>query len=121
MLLQTGAQVADQAVQGILSRIDALAAKLGTTAANVWNIYIAQAKVEAVRDSVIGGILVLLSLLLFGTSFSVEDDDIKAGAFLVGLVVLGFSLMWWYSAIGEWINPSYWAFQHLTQDLKNLL
>jgi hypothetical protein len=25
-----------------------------------------------------------------------------------------------YNALTEWLNPQYWAFQHLTADLKNL-
>ena len=124
MLLQTGAQVANDAVQGILSRVDQLAAKLGTTAGNVWNIYLAQAKVEAIRDTVVGVPILLLGLAALCFSFFSQDsdEDARGMSFFFGLVVcaaaIGFFL---YPAIGEWFNPAYWAFQHLTEDLKKLL
>lgn len=53
--------VANQAVQGVLQRIDALAAKIGTTAEHVWDIYVSQARVEAIRDTFTA--VALLSLI----------------------------------------------------------
>ena len=79
MILQSGAEVADKAVQGVLSRIDALAQKLGTTAAQVWNIYVAIGFGEGSEQNaplgraVIGGLLfatvstVLFVPVLFGS------------------------------------------------------
>jgi hypothetical protein len=40
-------------VQGILSRIDALAQRIGTTAGHLWDVYVAQARVEAITDTAI--------------------------------------------------------------------
>ena len=53
--MQTGAQVTDKAIDGILQRLDALAAKIGTTAAQLWQVYIAEARVETIRDLVPNG------------------------------------------------------------------
>jgi len=118
--MQTGAQVANDAVQGILSRIDQLASKIGTTAAHVWDVYVGQARVEAIRDGVVGAILFLGSLLFFWVFFHCDDEDAKIGCFLVAVAAGIASLIWFYGSAGEWLNPQYWAFQHLTQDLKNL-
>jgi hypothetical protein len=58
-----GTQVADKAVDGILQRIDALAAKIGTTAQHIWDVYVAQAKVEGVRDLMIVGIMLTMAIV----------------------------------------------------------
>jgi hypothetical protein len=128
-----GAQVADKAVQGILERVDALAVKIGTTAQHVWEIYVAQARVEAIRDTVSVVILLIVSALLANLSYHLFCRGIKEGnyeewpfvtgtfAAIVSLAALIGVLVISYYAIGEWINPQYWAFQHLTADLKNLL
>jgi hypothetical protein len=133
MMILDGAQVADAAVQGILSRIDQLAAKIGTTAAHVWQIYIAQARVEAIRDT--GMAVLLLSLAIFlatyvrGLFWRRYKTANEVGLYIdsgqgwlsgVALSLLATGALYIYSAIPEWLNPQYWAFQHLTADLKNL-
>lgn len=126
-MILDGAQVADAAVQGILSRIDQLAAKIGTTAAHVWQIYIAQARVEAIRDT--GMAVLLLSLAIFLLFWLRYKTDNEVGLYKdsgqgwlsgVALSLLATGALYIYSAIPEWLNPQYWAFQHLTADLKNL-
>jgi hypothetical protein len=130
--MQTGAQVADQAVQGILSRIDQLAVKLGTTAAHLWDIYVWQARVEAVRDGVLA-IVGLVSAIIaarlirffWKKEAASESSDGWFGflAFACGAITgAGIILFFlnFYAAIGEYLNPQYWAFQQLTRDLKNL-
>ena len=132
--MQTGAQVADSAIQGILSRIDILAQKLGTTAAYLWQTYLAQARVESIRDGIIaflGLVAVIASSICFPKAWKkVRESEYGDDALYVfygivcgigvitGLITF---LSFGYSAIGEALNPSYWAFQHLTLDLKNLL
>lgn len=126
----TGAQVTQEAVQGILTRLDKLAEKIGTTAANVFNIYVAQAKVEAIRDLWFAGLLGLGGVICGVCAYKLwkygikEDDDFIGAAVFLAFVTLGLlslSVCNVSDAIPEWFNPSYWAFQHLTQDLKNLL
>lgn len=136
--MQTGTQVADKAVDGILQRIDALAAKIGTTAQHVWEVYVAQAKVEAVRDTATGVFFVIVSALLSYLAYRLFLYGIKVGkskgdespdwpfitgslAALVTVIFLVIAISVFYSALGEWINPQYWAFQHLAQDIKGLL
>ena len=130
-----GAQVAHEAVQGILERVDALAAKIGTTAQRIWDVYVAQAKVEAIRDAVLSVILLIVAalsvrlILFFGKKFNDTDYSGVGTVFGLGaaIVVLSaviilclvFSGVNAYAAIPEWFNPQYWAFQHLTADLKN--
>lgn len=126
-MILDGAQVADAAVQGILSRIDQLAAKIGTTAAHVWQIYIAQARVEAIRDTVMAVLLLSLAIfLLFWLRYKTDNevglykDSGQGWLSGVALSLLATGALYIYSAIPEWLNPQYWAFQHLTADLKNL-
>lgn len=136
--MQTGTQVAQQAVSGILQRLDALAAKIGTTAAQLWQVYLAQSKVEAIRDCTSGLLMILIGVVVcfklipfFWSKQSAArkkceyDGDGWAAAGIIGaivcvmLAVLAVSFL--YASVGEFMNPSYWAFQHLTADLRNLL
>jgi len=128
--MQTGPQVADQAIQGILQRIDALASKIGTTAAHVYDVYIAQSKVEAIRDLMVMAIM-LVFIAAGAISFKLlwEKAEKESGDFYgflcfvcAAVVVVGTlsAFIFGYSAVGEWLNPQYWAFQHLMQDLKSL-
>ena len=127
-----GAQVADKAVDGILQRIDALAAKIGTTAQHIWDVYVAQARVEAIRDTIfvvlfliVSSLLAYLSYRLFQHGIKENDYDVwpyvtGTSAAIVSVACVAIALVTMYSAIGEWLNPQYWAFQNLTKDLKNL-
>lgn len=163
--MQTGAQVADKAVQEILSRIDQLAAKIGTTAAHVWDIYVAQGKITGYQDAgsalvflVLGVALLVVSYVItksivnaektrvdnlrktkseyyenrasadfspYSKAMDVETDYstlwIAVPTGIIGLALLFSSFNYGSSAISEILNPQYWAFQHLMQDLKNLL
>ena len=137
MIFSEGAQVADKAVQEVLSRVDALAAKLGIAAQHVWEIYVQQAKVEAIRDVITTVLFLLIAFGLFKAipffwglkqkAASVDRYEDGAGwaaaAIISGVLILpavGLVLGFLYSAVGEWINPQYWAFQHLVLDLKNI-
>lgn len=118
----------------LLRRLDALAAKLGTTAAHVWQVYVAQGRVEAVRDSIMVAMLagVAIAMLLRAPQFcwrnrceikkkcQWDGDGWTALAVLsvgIALVCCIVAVYFGYSAAGEWLNPQYWAFQHLMQDL----
>lgn len=157
--MQTGAQVTDQAVQGILSRIDLLSAKLGIVATHLWEIYVHQAKIEGFVSLALAGfflIIVLVSTYYLSKELrrweaaksewrayrSVEDawygsgkdgkpvkplsdDDPNSGIItttimigVIGIIVVLVSLG---SAYTPLLNPQYWAFQHLTADLRSIL
>jgi len=132
-MILDGAQVAETAVQGILSRIDQLAAKIGTTAVHIWDVYVAQARVEAIRSTALA--VVLLGLAVFFATYVRglfwqmhkraydSGEGWAAGAIIFGIVGAALvipALINLYVGFGEWLNPQYWAFQHLTADLKNL-
>jgi hypothetical protein len=76
-MFQTGAQVTDKAVDGILQRIDSLSVKIGTTAAHVWDVYVQQARVEAIRDTVFVVLLLIVSYLLGYLSYRLFRHGIK--------------------------------------------
>jgi len=127
-----GAQVTDKAVDGILQRIDALSTKLGTTAAHIWDVYVWQARVEAIRDTVfivlfliVSSLFAYLSYRLFRHGIKIDCDDwpFVTGTFaLIGSVgALIAALVITYGVIGKLLNPQYWAFQHLMGDLGKLL
>jgi hypothetical protein len=131
-MFQTGAQVTDKVVDGILQRIDALSAKIGTTAAHVWDVYVQQARVEAIRDTVFVVLLLIVSYFLGYLSYRLFRHGIKRDCYDTWPYITGtfaasgsacaliYALVNSYSAIGEWINPQYWAFTHLMADLRNL-
>lgn len=130
--MQTGAQVADHTVQEILQRIDTLATKIGTTAAHIWDVYVQQARVEAIRDTAFAVIFGVLSVALAYLAFRLFKYGLKSDydvwpyvcgslSAIAAVVLFLASGSFGYSSIGEWLNPQYWAFQHLMQDLKNLL
>ena len=138
-MILDGAQIADAAIQGILSRIDQLAAKIGTTAVHIWGVYMAQARVEAIRDTAVAVVLlgatVFLATHVRGLFWQRYKKANEAGPYYdsgegwaMGAVICGALaamlvipvLATFSAALGEWLNPQYWAFQHLTADLKNL-
>ena len=76
-MLIDGTQIADKAVDGILQRIDALAAKIGTTAQHIWDVYVAQARVEAIRDTLFVVLFLIVSSLLAYLSYRLFRYGIK--------------------------------------------
>ena len=134
-MFQTGAQVTDKAIDGILQRLDALAAKIGTTAAQLWQVYIAEARVETIRDFLLAGTLFGITGVAGFAAYKLIRTGIKNdrrgdgfGYFFGGgvcciaaIVLFVIALSTAYGAIPEALNPQYWAFQHLTQDIKGLL
>lgn len=123
----------NQAVQSILQRVDALAEKIGTTAQQIYSVYVAQARVEAIRDGFIGALVLIAGIWFFvnarhfwkrGREENYHNENTVVFAILFSVLTIVMSivfLIYAYSAIGEGLNPNYWAFQHLTQDLHNLM
>jgi hypothetical protein len=130
-----GSQVTQNITNEILQRVDVLSAKLGTTASHIWDVYVTQGKVEAIRDSVVLGICLIAAtgLVLLAKSLHKKIENccnngedelgyVIATVFTIILILFTVitGLVHGYDAVGEWLNPQYWAFQHLTMDLKNL-
>lgn len=121
--------ISQQTADAVLQRLDALAAKLGVTAQYVYGVYVQQARVEAVRDTIWFCLLLLVATALFVLARKLFQYGIKHRAdewpFFVGgvtgiggavliMVALGYA----YSAVGEWVNPQFWALDTLFRALK---
>lgn len=109
----------------VLQRLDALAAKLGVTAQFIYGVYVQQAHVEAIRDVLSATLLLVVGLGMANGSYRLirwawrtsESDDWPFIAGIIGcilsLVADGFALLVYYAAIGEWLNPQFWALDAL--------
>lgn len=114
----------------LLSRIDALADKLGVTAQFIWSVLLSQARVEATVDILTGVGSIVLGYIFWRASNwawqKAKNDDydnpgwILSGVLLgIGIVVLGiFAATNLYAAITPLINPNYWALQQIFQIFK---
>jgi hypothetical protein len=110
----------------ILKRIDLLAAKLGTTASQVWEIFLKQAKVEVWEDL---GLTVLGTGLIIGGAFlarwatkqfqaaSYNNKDLYIAPVVIGwLVGLLGGVLLLVGSLSIWtplLNPQYWALQQI--------
>jgi len=116
--------MSDNTMQEILKRVDALAAKLGVTADQLWGMLMKQASVE-LWSSLLW--IMLLSLLLVASVFATSraarrmaKDKDTANDFLLmiggllGIVVGTIGIAVTLSAIPTLIfNPEYWALKQL--------
>jgi hypothetical protein len=111
--------------QELLKRLDALAEKLGTTGAMLWDVMIRQARVELVSDALFMGLNVLFVYLLYKWWKRVLDNAGEGeaiGSVIVSIVVLVFTI----ANVCELVfyvptllfNPKYWAFQQIMDKLK---
>lgn len=123
----------NQLSQEVLNRLDALAAKLGTTVAQLWAVLIVQARVEAWSDVVFGVVFVALAFWAIKvlrsaiTSLSKADpyvrwsngDAIRFWLSLVGSLAFGVMATFTISdAITPMLNPQYWALQEILKAFK---
>jgi len=121
-------QVADKAITELMQRIDGLAMKLGTTANHVFDIYVAQARVEATRDAMVSIFFFIVGMVAAIRAHSiykkrVEDDELPVlfECFIfVAIISFVFTLLNAYASFGEALNPQYWALHQLGTDIKSL-
>ena len=120
--------------QEVLKRLDAFAAQLHTTGAQLWDILVAQARVEAIKDlldlGVAGfvgtaGLYICIKLAIFCTNeddkkYSEKNEGNIVAAFMgslltgvVGLIGAGCFLVNLTSWITPLLNPQYWALQQI--------
>lgn len=114
--------------QELLSRLDALAAKLGTTASHLWAILLHQAYVVGYTDLGAGIVLAAIAVAggLIGRKMWVKFDDHYAEAGLFGCVLCYFASLGCaiatvnllYSAITELANPEYFALAEILKAVK---
>jgi hypothetical protein len=121
----------DKVTHEVLTRFDVLAEKLGVAAGQIWQIYVAQAKVEGIKYLASGvvGLLPLAIYLYFAKRFWVWDLDagfnkngsggIFAGfATMIALISGGLALINLFASLTPLLNPQYWAFQQIVSQLK---
>ena len=110
----------------LLSRLDALAAKLGIAADQLWAILVRQAHVEMNVQFAVGllAFLVLLAaagLFVYGARRGwgdCWDDEAVGSAFVGGLIAVlafGIATFSWLDAYCIAMNPEYWAFKELVK------
>ena len=122
--------------QEILTRIDALAAKLGVTADHIWLVLVKQAGVEAWMCGAIGVTCAILAVVAFswcwklgGQCHSIRESErhygsgegFLAGAFFSGLagVALTIATMVLLSGVPTLVmNPEYWALKQVLAAVK---
>lgn len=106
-------------VNALLSRMDALAAKLGTTSGQIFEIYIQQARLAGWTDV---GLAIFLLLGIIGCGYLVRKDfkgetDLDGVGIMIGVVVGGVmlaSLLVVVCAIPtEFLNPKFWALEEI--------
>lgn len=105
----------------ILSRVDALTAKLGVTAEHLWGVLVRQAIVQAVTDAILVGLLIVVGLVAYKAAVwamgKVDDDDAWGVLLFVSIaVVIGCIVavpILSVVAVREAMNPEYWAFRSL--------
>ena len=103
--------------QEILQRLDALAAKLGVAAGELWRVLLAHARIDAIENAfwiVCASGLLWAACLLICRGLDEDYDPVPwnlsgASVGIVGVLILGFSLHGFLTAI----DPSYWALQQI--------
>jgi hypothetical protein len=104
--------------QEILARIDALAAKLGVAASQVWATVVFQQRIDGAMFMVASLIVFVLSCFIWRVAKGQEHEGDRRGwqavsvlAVLVAIVMLG-------SGVSLFINPEYAAFKEIAAILK---
>jgi hypothetical protein len=122
--------VSQETVNAVMQRLDALAAKLGVTAQYIYGVYVQQARVEAIRDTIAASLFLVSTLVSGYTVYRLfrrgmrEDncDDypwVLAGIGTVVVIILFVMAMsGFYTALGEWLNPQFWALDALFKAIR---
>jgi hypothetical protein len=105
--------------------LEQLAAKLGTTVDHLWQVLIAQARVEAISECIIFGVIFLLLIPAWIVSFKCykkNKDDFDSGVIFmpVGAVTLFFLIVLCMSFTGiitGFYNPEYFALKEILRHL----
>lgn len=114
----------EQFTQEMMKRLDALAGKLGMAATALWGFYIRQARISGIED-IMWTILFVGTALLFNRWRIAELKQHKTdpvGVFFCGAAVLLsaiLSVVFFSHALTALVNPGYWAFQTIVEQLKN--
>jgi hypothetical protein len=112
--------------QEMLKRLDALADKLGTTAAYLWSVLLKQARLDGIESLIAVGFLTALAVTAYkyGNKCFVyaeeTDDDFYVGGYTLRVVMfLCLGIACWYlsDAVEHFLNPSYFALHEVLETL----
>lgn len=105
----------------ILKRIDVLADKLGVAANYIFHLYVQQARVEAIQDSIlliIGVGLAVLSCIGFKRALSQNIESYFWFSLFGSVLALFLIIIPLFALPTEIFNPEYWAFREILSQLK---
>lgn len=116
-------------MQAILSRIDQLAEKLGTTANNIWNLYVYQMYIEVYMHIGLTSLLlsgsIILHKLMNKTSGPYFDNcgDLTPKGLLAIICTLTYIVSFVFIMItifqlGKLLNPEYYAFAKILEQIR---
>ena len=109
-----------QIAKEIFDRLDLIGAKLGVAAGHIWPVLIRQSMIDGYRDLTIGSFLFLISAVstygFWRIAIKEMEDD---GAFFLipALMSFIFCCPFLYAAIGELLNPEYYALEFIKSAL----
>lgn len=115
--------------QEILSRLDTLAVKAGALTSNVWSVFVAQQRVDAILALVFMSFLWLCCAALHIVARKSREKDggwwhNEDAAFWLTIVSIIFTVITFIvtvgmiSEVGKFINPQYYAIQDLIKMLR---
>ena len=108
----------EQMQQELLNRLDALAAKLGTTAEHLWGVLIYQARIDALVSAIGFVVFGLITMFLYKVVRN-ADDEIDRIFPAVGMVItFGIAIACLFSIWTPLLNPEYFALQKVLEVLK---
>lgn len=113
--------IAPSVPQEILDRIDLLAEKLGVAASGLWEILVAQSKVEAIISIALGAVALIISGALTWLAVSLirkacDDLDFGVPAVVVcvlDIIAFGFVIQMSVEATRYLLNPEWMALRLL--------
>jgi len=116
----------EKVLHEVLTRLDALAAKLGTTAVALWGVLVAQGRVEGWQYLCWAAFwLIPIAIAIWFFNWVVrhpfKNDDKICGSVFIGLAMLGSIALFFnclVTGLGFLLNPQYWAWHQLVETLK---
>jgi hypothetical protein len=113
--------------QEMIKRLDALADKLGTTAAYLWSVLVKQAWLNGIDDLMAVGFLTVLAITFFRYSNKCfvkakkGDDSYYVGAYILRVamfIAIGIAIACFSDGIQHFINPAYFALHEVLETLE---
>lgn len=112
----------------VLKRIDALAAKLNVTAAELWKVLVKQARIEGIEWICWSAFWMIVSISMLKLTFRLDEyckkpgnadwDGVQTVPAVIGVITFLSSLGCLAGTPGQFLNPEYWALKQIMDKLK---